>query len=164
MPVIKKGKCYIAPSADIIGDVNLDEDVNVWYHATIRADADKIYIGKESNIQDNCVIHVDEGYPVHIGDKVTVGHGAIIHGCEIGDCSLIGMGAILLNGCKIGKNCLIGAGALVTGGTEIPDGSVVIGNPGKVVRQIRDEELEADVENAGEYVSEARERFGSEKC
>ena len=91
MPVIKKGNCYIAPSADIIGDVTLDEKVNVWYHATIRADADKVYIGKKSNIQDNCVIHVDEGYPVRIGDKVTVGHGAIIHGCEIGDCSLIGM-------------------------------------------------------------------------
>ena len=83
MPVIKKGNCYMAPSADIIGDVTLDEDVNVWYHATIRADADKVYIGKKSNIQDNCVIHVDEGYPVCIGDKVTVGHGAIIHGCEI---------------------------------------------------------------------------------
>ena len=139
MPVIKKGNCYMAPSADIIGDVTLDEEVNVWYHATIRADADKVYIGKKSNIQDNCVIHVDEGYPVRIGDKVTVGHGAIIHGCEIGDCSLIGMGAILLNGCKIGKNCLIGAGALV--------------------RKIRDEELEANIKNAGEYVKEAKERF-----
>jgi carbonic anhydrase/acetyltransferase-like protein (isoleucine patch superfamily) len=162
MPVIKKGNCYMAPSADIIGDVTLAEDVNVWYHATIRADADKVYIGKKSNIQDNCVIHVDEGYPVRIGDKVTVGHGAIIHGCEIGDCSLIGMGAILLNGCKIGKNCLIGAGALVTGGVDVPDGSVVLGNPGKVVRKIRDEELEANVKNAEEYVSEAKERFGVE--
>lgn len=160
MALIKKGRCYIAPSADIIGDVTLYEEVNVWYHATIRGDADKIYIGRESNIQDNCVIHVDEGYPVHIGEKVTVGHGAIIHGCEIGDCSLIGMGAILLNGARIGKNCLVGAGALVTGGVEIPDGSVVIGNSGKVVRQIRDEELEANVRNAGEYVEEAKERFG----
>lgn len=87
MPVIKKGNCYMAPSADIIGDVTLAEDVNVWYHATIRADADKVYIGRKSNIQDNCVIHVDEGYPVRIGDKVTIGHGAIIHGCEIGTLS-----------------------------------------------------------------------------
>lgn len=160
MALVKKGRCYIAPSADIIGDVTLEEDVNVWYHATIRGDADRIYIGMESNIQDNCVIHVDEGYPVHIGEKVTIGHGAIIHGCEIGDCSLIGMGAILLNGAKIGKNCLVGAGTLVTGGVEIPDGSVVVGNPGKVVRQIRDEELEANVQNAGEYVEEAKERLG----
>lgn len=160
MSVVNNGKCYIAPSADIVGDVTLEENVNVWFHATIRGDADKIYIGKESNIQDNCVIHVNEGYPVHIGEKVTVGHGAIVHGCEIGDCSLIGMGAILLNGCSIGKNCIVGAGALVTGGVEIPDGSVVIGNPGKVVRQIRDEELEANIKNAGEYVEEAKGYWG----
>lgn len=155
-----KGESYIAPSADVIGDVTLDENANVWYHATIRADADKIYIGRNSNIQDNCVIHVDEGYPVYIGEKVTVGHGAIIHGCEIGECSLIGMGAVLLNGCKIGKNCLIGAGTLVTGGTEVPDGSVVIGNPGKVVRKIKDEELEANVKNAVKYAEKAKNGFG----
>lgn len=160
MAIIKNGKCYIAPSADIVGDVTLEENVNVWFNATIRADADEIYIGKETNIQDNCVLHVDEGYPVHIGEKVTVGHGAIVHGCEIGDCSLIGMGAILLNGSRIGKNCIVGAGALITGGVEIPDGSVVIGNPGKVVRKIRKDELEANIQNAGEYVEEARRYWG----
>ena len=102
-------KQYIAKDADIIGDVQMGEDVNVWYHATIRADAAKIMIGNRSNIQDNCVLHVDEGFPLTIGEYVTVGHGAILHGCSIGDNTVIGMGAILLNGCKIGKNCIVGA-------------------------------------------------------
>ncbi len=147
---------YIAPSADVIGNVSIGENSSIWYHATVRGDADSIQIGKGTNIQDNCVIHVDEGYPVRIGDNVIIGHGAIVHGCTIGDGSLIGMGAILLNHCKIGKDCIIGAGTLVTGGTEIPDGSVVIGNPGKVQRQIRPDEISHNQANARYYVEEAK--------
>lgn len=149
-------KQYIAKDADIIGDVQMGEDVNVWYHATIRADAAKIMIGNRSNIQDNCVLHVDEGFPLTIGEYVTVGHGAILHGCCIGDNTVIGMGAILLNGCKIGKNCIVGAGTLVTQGTVIEDGCVVMGNPRKVKRQIRNDEITHNMENAEEYIALAR--------
>lgn len=148
-------KQYIADDADIIGDVCMEEDVNIWYHATIRADAAKITIGKGSNIQDNCVLHVDEDFPLSVGEYVTVGHGAILHGCSIGDNTVVGMGAILLNGCEIGKNCIIGAGALVTQGSVIEDGSVVMGNPGKVKRKVREEEITHNRENAREYIQHA---------
>ena len=154
---------FIAPSADVLGDVTMKEDASIWFHATVRADADSIYIGRGSNIQDNCVLHVDRGYPVRIGEYVTVGHGAVVHGCTIGDHSLIGMGAILLNGCKIGKNCIVGAGALVTGGMEIPDGSVVLGNPGKIKRGIREEEITHNIENARLYIEEAKTYLGQGK-
>ena len=107
-------------------------------------------------MQDNCVLHVDAGHPLTIGDYVTIGHGAIVHGCSVGDGTLIGMGAILLNDCKIGKNCIIGAGALVTGGVEIPDDSVVLGNPGKIHRSIRPEEIKRNLENAQYYIEEAK--------
>lgn len=147
----------IAPSADVLGNVIIQEDVSIWYHATVRADSDVIKIGRGSNVQDNCVIHVDAGHPVTIGEYVTIGHGAIVHGCSIGDDTLIGMGAILLNDCKIGKNCIIGAGALITQGMEIPDGSVVLGNPGKIRRQITPEEIESSRENALVYIKHARE-------
>lgn len=147
---------FIAPSADVLGKVTLDENVSIWYHATVRADSDEISIGEGSNVQDNCVVHVDVGHPVKIGSYVTIGHGAIIHGCSIGDNTLVGMGAILLNDCTIGKNCIIGAGALVTQGMEIPDGSVVLGNPGKIKREIRAEEIERNRENAGEYIEMAK--------
>lgn len=113
----------------------------------------------ESNIQDNAVVHLGSGYPVEIGDHVTIGHGAIIHGCKIGDNTMIGMGAILMNGCKIGKNCIIGAGALVTQNVEIPDNSLVIGNPGKVKRAVTEEEIRWNLKNAHIYVEEAQKEL-----
>ena len=122
---------FIAPGAVVLGDVTIGENSGIWYNAVVRGDGDSIVIGKESNIQDNAVVHLGSGYPVEIGDHVTIGHGAIVHGCKIGDNTMIGMGAILMNGCKIGKNCIIGAGALVTQNVEIPDNSLVVGNPGK---------------------------------
>lgn len=147
---------FVADGAVVIGDVRLGEDVNIWYNATLRADADPIIIGDGSNVQDNSVIHIDFGYPVKIGKNVTIGHGVILHGCEIGDNTLIGMGAILLNGCKIGKNCIVGAGALVTQGTEIPDGSLVLGSPAKIRRELTEEEIKANTRNAKWYVEEAK--------
>ena len=112
---------FIAPGAVVLGDVTIGENSGIWYNAVVRGDRDSIVIGRESNIQDNAVVHLGSGYPVEIGDHVTIGHGAIVHGCKIGDNTMIGMGAILMNGCKIGKNCIIGAGALVTQNVEIPD-------------------------------------------
>lgn len=147
---------YIAPGAVVLGNVTIGENASVWFHATVRADRERILIGSDSNIQDNCVIHVDEGFPVLIGNGVTVGHGAILHGCKIGDNSLIGMGAIVLNGAVIGKNCIIGAGALITQNTIIPDGSLVIGNPGKVSRMLTEKEILQNKENALHYVNEAQ--------
>ena len=147
---------FIAPGAVVLGDVHLEENVNIWYNATVRGDREPIRIGKGSNIQDNCVVHVDEGFPVTIGEYVTVGHGAILHGCTVGDNSLIGMGAILMNGCRIGKNCIVAAGTLVTQGTEIPDGSLVMGNPGKLKRAVTEVEIENSIKNAQLYVEEAR--------
>lgn len=147
---------FIASSADVIGNLEVGENAGIWYHATVRADSDHITIGKGTNVQDNCVLHVDAGHPLTIGDYVTIGHGAIVHGCSVGDGTLIGMGAILLNDCKIGKNCIIGAGALVTGGVEIPNDSVVLGNPGKIHRSIRPEEIERNRENAQYYIEEAK--------
>ena len=149
-------KAYIAPSADIIGDVTLDQDASVWYQAVIRGDHDKIYVGNGSNIQDGCVLHADEGFPVEVGANVTVGHNAIVHGCTIGEGSLIGMGAIILNGARVGKNCVIGAGALVTQGTVIPDGMMALGSPAKVKRAVSEEEVLQNRKNAQEYVLLAR--------
>ena len=150
---------YIAPDADVIGDVQLADQVSIWYHATIRADSDRITIGRGSNIQDNCVLHVDAGFPISIGEYVTVGHGAILHGCIVGDRTVIGMGAILLNGCTIGENCIIGAGTLITQGMHIPAGSVVMGNPGKVKRQVTEEEKIHNMENAKVYIRHAAKQL-----
>lgn len=148
---------FIAPGAIVLGDVTLGEDVGIWYHATVRGDRAPIVIGNRSNVQDNAVVHVDANYPVTIGENVTIGHGAIIHGCEIGDNSLIGMGAIVMNGARIGKNCIVGAGALVTQNTIVPDNSLLLGNPAKVKRQVTPEEVAASLHNAEVYVEEARE-------
>ncbi len=148
---------FIAPGAVVQGNVTIGADSSIWYNAVVRGDRDCILIGKGSNIQDNAVVHLGSGYPVEIGDHVTIGHGAIIHGCKIGDNTMIGMGAILMNGCRIGKNCIIGAGALVTQNVEIPDNSLVIGNPGKVKRQVTEEEIHRNLENAQLYVEEAQE-------
>lgn len=146
---------FIAPGAVVLGDVTAAEGCGIWYNATVRGDRTYIRIGKGSNIQDNCVVHGDIGYPVIIGENVTIGHGAIIHGCTIEDNTLIGMGAILLNGCHIGKNCIVGAGALVTQNTVVPDNSLVLGSPGKVKREVTDEEIASNLENARVYVEEA---------
>lgn len=146
-------KAYITKTAVIEGDVTIGDNVSVWYGAVLRGDLAPISVGEGSNVQENSVIHVDKNCPVKIGKGVTIGHGAIIHGCTIDDNSLIGMGAIVLNGAKIGKNCIIGAGALVTGNTEIPDGSLVIGSPAKVKREVTEAEIEANRENAEEYIN-----------
>lgn len=148
---------FIAPGAIVLGDVTVGEDVGIWYHATVRGDRAAIVIGNRSNVQDNAVVHVDEGHGVSIGENVTIGHSAIIHGCSIGDNSLIGMGAIIMNGAQIGKNCIVGAGALVTQNTIVPDNSLVLGNPAKVKREVTEEEVAASLRNAQGYVEEARE-------
>ena len=148
---------FIASGAIVLGDVTVGKDVGIWYHATVRGDRESIVIGEGSNIQDNCVVHVDDSYPVKIGKNVTVGHSAVIHGCEIGDNSLIGMAAVVMNGAVIGKNCIVAAGALVTKNMIVPDNSLVMGSPAKVKRQVTEEEIEASLKNARIYQEEARE-------
>lgn len=130
------GDFWIAPDANVIGRVVLQVAASVWFGATLRGDNELIFVGAGSNIQENCVLHTDPGFKLTIGQNCTIGHKAMLHGCTIGTNSLIGMGATILNGARIGKNCLIGAGALITEGKEIPDGSLVVGAPGKVVRQL----------------------------
>ncbi len=148
---------FIADGAKIIGDVTIGEGSSVWFNAVIRGDEYPITIGKHSNVQDNAVLHVGEGFSCTVGDEVSIGHGAIVHGCEVGDGSLIGMGAMVLNGAKIGKNCIIGAGALVSENKVIPDNSVVIGVPGKVVREMTQEDLDSRRRNIYVYVNAAKE-------
>jgi carbonic anhydrase/acetyltransferase-like protein (isoleucine patch superfamily) len=130
------GNYWIAPSADLIGRVRLRNDASVWFGAVLRGDNEWIEVGQGSNVQDNCVLHTDLGAPLTIGQNCTIGHKAILHGCTISDNTLIGMGAIVLNHAMIGRNCLIGAGAIITERKEIPDNSLVVGAPGKVIRQI----------------------------
>lgn len=143
---------YVAESAQVIGNVVMSENSSVWDNAVLRGDVDLITIGRNSNVQDLCVLHNSSGIPLVIGENVTVGHHVVLHSCSIGDNSLIGMGAIILDGAKIGKNCLIGAGALVTQNTVIPDGSMALGSPAKVVKQLTAERIEANIQNAMEYV------------
>ncbi len=127
---------WVAPDANVIGKVTLGPDASVWFGSTLRGDNEMITVGRGSNVQENCVFHTDMGYPLTVGENCTIGHKVMLHGCIIGDNSLIGMGATVLNGAKIGKNCLIGAGALITENKVIPDGSLVMGVPGKVVREL----------------------------
>ncbi len=127
---------WIAPDANVIGNVQLDAKTSVWFGSTLRGDGERIIVGEGSNVQENCVFHTDLGFPLTIGKNCTIGHKVMLHGCTIGDNSLVGMGATILNGAKIGKNCLIGAGALITENKVIPDGSLVMGAPGKVVREL----------------------------
>lgn len=148
---------FIAKGAKVIGNVELGENVGIWFNAVVRADQSKIHIGNNSNIQDNCTVHVEKDLDVWIGDGVTVGHNAIVHGCRVGDNTLVGMGAIIMNRAVIGKDCIIGAGAIVTEDTVIPDKSLVIGTPGKVIRTLTDEEVAGITENAFRYVKEAEE-------
>lgn len=160
-PEIHPG-AFIAPGAAIYGDVVIEDGCSVWFHAVVRGERAPVRIAEGSNVQDNCVVHVDQGFGVNIGKNVTIGHGTIVHGCRIGDNSLIGMGAILLNGCVIGKNCIVGAGALVTQNTIIPDYSLVIGSPAKVAREVTPEEAASNLSNARHYVQEGRE-YAQEK-
>lgn len=144
---------FVAKSADLIGDITLEENSSVWFGAVLRGDTNKIYIGKCSNIQDNCVLHVDQGAgSIYIGNNVTVGHGAILHGCKVNNNSLIGMGAIILNGAEIGENTIIGAGSLVTSNKKIPSGVLCMGSPAKVIRELTKEELGSINQAAEEYI------------
>ena len=154
-PQIAKG-AWVAESAEVIGKVELHEDANVWPKVVIRGDNDLIQIGQGSNVQDASVLHTDPGYPLIIGKNVTVGHQVMLHGCQIGDGSLIGIGAVILNGAKIGKHCLVGAGALVTEGKEFPDGSMIIGSPAKAVKELSPEQIAGIGEIAGRYVKNAQ--------
>lgn len=148
-------KVYIAEDAIVSGNVSLGVGSSVWYHTTIRTGEGKITVGSDTNIQDNCVLHVDKGAELTIGNCVTIGHSAVVHCHKVGNGTLIGMGAILLNGAVIGENCIIGAGALIPQNLVIPDGSVVVGQPGKIRRTVTPEEIEANHENAMHYVAEA---------
>lgn len=142
---------FVAPGARVIGDVELREGAGVWHNAVLRGDEAPITVGKGSNVQDNCTLHCDAGMPLVIGENVTVGHSAVLHSCTVGDGSLIGMGAILLNDVVVGKNCLIAAGALLTPRTVVPDNSMVMGSPAKVRRELTPEEVAGMHENAAYY-------------
>jgi carbonic anhydrase/acetyltransferase-like protein (isoleucine patch superfamily) len=155
-----EGEYFIADTAVVIGHVLLRANASVWFNAVIRGDNELITIGENSNVQDGAVLHTDPGFPLTIGSGVTVGHKAMLHGCTIGDNSLVGINAVVLNGATIGRNCLIGANALVTEGKEIPDNSMVLGSPGKVVRELTPEQIEGLRRSAKHYVDNAR-RFQS---
>jgi len=148
---------FVAGNATVIGDVTVGKQVGIWFGAVIRADRDRIVIGDRSNIQDNCVVHTSKGFPVTIGNDVSVGHGAILHGCTIGNRVLIGMGAIIINGAKVGEGSIIGAGAVITEGRDIPPNSVVIGVPGRIVKQTDQVQQQHILNNAVSYVELATE-------
>ncbi len=147
---------FVAPGAVVRGEVHLAENSSVFYNAVLRGDRAPISIGEGTNIQDNCVVHVEYDLPVTVGKNVTVGHGAILHGCTVGDETLIGMGAIVLNGAQIGKSCLIGAGALVTQNAVIPDGCMAVGSPARVKRPMTPEEMDGLRQSAADYRQEAQ--------
>ena len=147
----------ILPGAAVVGNVTFGPDCSVWFNAVLRGDGKPITLGAGVNIQDNAVLHSDV-YPTVLGDYVTVGHGAIVHGCTVGDNTVVGMGAILLNGARVGKNCIVGAGAVVTGKTDAPDGSMLLGNPARVVRALTDEEL-AGLRQSAEHYVELKEAY-----
>ena len=149
-------RVWVAPDAHVIGDVTLGEDVGVWFGSVLRGDNDPLVVGARSNIQEGTMMHTDAGFPLTVGEDCTIGHHAILHGCTIGDCSLVGMGATILNGAVIGDNCLIGANALVTEGKQIPEGSLVIGAPAKVVRELSADEIAGLKASAQGYVANAR--------
>lgn len=150
-------QAVVARQAVVTGDVTIGKDSSVWYNAVIRGDIQSVSIGEGSNIQDNAVLHVDADSPLKIGDHVTVGHGAILHGCTVEDGALIGMGAIVLNRAVIGKNSIVAAGALVTQDTVIPEGSLAMGSPAKVRRNVTEEEIRANLRNAENYIRESKE-------
>ena len=147
---------FLADGTKVIGNVEIGKNSSIWFNAVIRADSDTVKIGENTNIQDNAVIHTSSGFGVQIGDNVTIGHGAIVHGCTIKDNVIIGMGAIVLNGAIIEENSIIGAGTLVTQGKVIPTGSLAFGNPVKIVRQLTDDEIKSITDNANSYIKEAQ--------
>jgi carbonic anhydrase/acetyltransferase-like protein (isoleucine patch superfamily) len=151
---------WVADNAQVMGAVKIEAEASVWFGVTVRGDTETIEIGEGSNIQDGSVLHADVGQPLRVGKHVTVGHKVMLHGCTIGDESLIGIGAIVLNGAKIGKNCLVGAGSLVTEGKEFPDGSLIVGSPAKVVRSLSPEQMEFLRLSAKHYIDNAQ-RFKS---
>jgi carbonic anhydrase/acetyltransferase-like protein (isoleucine patch superfamily) len=155
---------WVAGSAQVMGNVVLAEDSSVWFGATLRGDTETITVGRGSNVQDGSVMHADIGYPLTLGDNVTIGHMVMLHGCTIGDESLIGIGATVLNGATIGKNCLVGAGSLVTEGKTFPDGSMIMGSPARVVKSLTPEQIEGLRRSAQHYVENAqRYRKGLKK-
>lgn len=155
---VKDSSVYVAPNATVIGNVVLEAQSSVWFNVVIRGDSDPIIIGEKSNVQDAAVLHTDPGYTLELGKGVTVGHKAMLHGCTVGDYSLIGINAVVLNGAKIGKNCLIGANALIPEGMVIPDGSLVVGSPAKVKRELSGVQIKMLELSAEHYVKNA-ERF-----
>ena len=158
---IVDGDFYIAENATVLGKVKLCKDSSVWFGATLRGDTELITIGERSNVQDGSVLHTDIGFPLDIGKDVTIGHKVMLHGCTIGDGSLIGINAVVLNGAKIGKGCLIGANALVTEGMEIPDGSLVMGSPGKIKGELNEDQKMGLIMSAHHYVENSK-RFINE--
>jgi carbonic anhydrase/acetyltransferase-like protein (isoleucine patch superfamily) len=152
---------FIAPGARVLGEVRLSEGSSIWFNAVLRADGESIDIGRGSNLQDGVTVHTDPGFPVHIGADVSVGHNAVLHGCRIGDATLIGMGAVVLNGARIGAECLVAAGAVVLEGIEIPGGSLVAGVPAKIRRPLTEEERAGIRENARTYRRLAQEHSAS---
>ncbi len=154
--------CFLAPDAVLVGAVTVGSGAGIWFGAVIRADTEQIVIGAGSNVQDNCVLHADPGFALRVGERVTVGHQAVLHGCTIGDGSLVGINAVVLNGAVIGRHCLIGANALLTEGMQVPDGSLVLGSPARVQRALRGEERARLEESARRYRAKAalfRERL-----
>lgn len=157
-PTLENSNIWIAPSADVIGDVHLSSGASVWFNVTARADNELMKIGEKTNIQDNSVLHSDYGYPLEIGACVTIGHKVMLHGCTIGDDTLIGMGSTILNGAKIGKNSIVGANSLVTEGKEFPEGVLIVGAPAKMVRELKAEEIQL-IQQSAEYYHKNAERF-----
>ena len=149
-PVVGAG-CYVAGNASLIGDVRLGSESSVWFGSVLRTEVERITVGRQSNIQDNCVVHTDIGFPTEIGDRVSIGHGALIHGATVSSNCLVGMGAILLNGARIGENCLVAAGSIVTQGKEMPPNTLVIGAPAIPKRELSEEEIERIRTNADHY-------------
>jgi carbonic anhydrase/acetyltransferase-like protein (isoleucine patch superfamily) len=136
------GRFWVAPNATVIGQVSIGEDASVWFNSVVRGDDEPIVIGARANVQDGCILHTDPGFPLTVADEATIGHMAMLHGCTIGRGALIGIGAVVLNGARIGEDCMIGAGALIPEGKAIPAGSVVLGSPGKIIRQVSERDLE----------------------
>jgi carbonic anhydrase/acetyltransferase-like protein (isoleucine patch superfamily) len=156
MPQVAEG-VFVAPGARVVGRVTLDREASVWFNCVLRGDSDTVTIGEGSNIQDGSIVHTDGGSPAVVGRNVTVGHGCIIHGCTIGDDCLIGMGSTILSGARLGPNCLVGAGSLITEGKEFPAGSVIMGRPAKVVREVEERDLEMIRRGAEHYRQNARD-------
>jgi len=155
VPQLGEG-AWVADSAEVVGRVVLEADASVWFGVVLRGDTERLHVGRGSNIQDGSVVHADPGFPCEIGENVTVGHQVMLHGCTIGDGSLVGIQAVVLNGARIGRNCLVGAGALVTEGKEFPDGSLIVGAPAKAVRPLTPEQIEGLKRAAAHYVENAR--------